>query len=1064
MKKDKKKGVKKAGVIVWGSVTTFFVVLLIVVSVLTMSTFYDIICIVLGGPKADYSLRKDASYIADYESKDDVLKAANDLNTEVCEEGIVLLKNENNALPLRTPESKQDKASQKPRVSVFGKNSVDLVYGGSGSGGSDSSKAKTIYDSLKKAGYETNPELQKFYKNSSRSGAKRKQSGDDLDSGDTVVLSTGETPQSKYDSAVKKSYASYNDAAIVVFSRVGGEGFDLPRSMKGATGARQATDHYLQLDQNETDLLAAVCNGDFKKVIVVLNTGSQMELGFLTDPAYYAYQEKIDAALWMGFPGGSGVMALGSVLNGNVNPSGRTVDTYAADLKKDPTWNNFGDNLITGNMNKKVQGGDQYNLGNALQLFYFVDYEEGVYVGYKYYETRGVTDGEDWYKKNVVYPFGYGLSYTDFTWTIEDKSSIENVTISKDGKYTVSVRVTNNGSVAGKDVVQLYGHAPYTTGGIEKPEEVLLDFAKTPLIQPGDSKVVTLTFDPYYLASYDYKDRNGNLYKGYELDAGDNYALYVSKNAHDKAFTIPFKSGNIRYEYSTVNPDVKVENLYTDQEQYFNSDEQLSTVLSRADWEGTWPTAPTAEERSVDSDFIKALKDTTHNNPHVDEYYEMEMPWFDVDHGLTFRSVLEKDENGKYFADYDNPIWYDLLEQCSVEDLIKLCDAGGFQTARIDSIKKAPTNDTDGPAGFTNFMSQDGTYYGTCHYCSETVMSSTWNVELIEELGKMVGNEGLIGATEGEGNGLPYTGWYAPGVNIHRSAFGGRNFEYFSEDGVLNGKMAAAEIKGCQSKGVYCYVKHFALNEQETHRSIGGDCSWVTEQAMREIFLRPFELAVKEGGTRAMMSSFNRIGTRWTGGDYRLLTQILREEWGFKGMVITDFNTIDYMNTRQMAYAGGDLNLIALTGTKLWADEGDTADMIVLTRNAKNILYTVANSNYMNGDVNGYTMPWWQILIIVLDCVIPVGMAVWGFFAIRKYIKRRKAFKAAAATQGVDGGENVSGVEINESVQTDGAEVIDIDADGLQPETAPADGAEQGGEQLEVTQTDDGEEKGDGIN
>lgn len=994
MTKSEKKRNGKVGFIVWTAVSAFLVVLLIVATILTSTAFYDIICIVLGGERADYRLRADAPYAADYDSKKDVLTAADALNERICEEGFVLLKNENGALPMYTPRSPEGKKTDgKPKISVFGKNSVNIAFGGSGSGGGDTRDAVGLYDSLTAAGYDVNPVLEKFYSDDKQSGKKRSANSDDLDSGDTVVLSTAETPQDKYTAAVKDSYAEYSDAAVIVFTRIGGEGFDLPRSMKGATGARDENDHYLQLDRNETDLLKAVCAESFKRVIVVLNTGSQMELGFLEDPDHYAYQSKIDAAIWMGLPGNSGAAALGRILNGSVNPSGRTVDTYAADFKKDPTWNNFGDNLIVGDANKKIQGGDQYSLDGKPQLYYFVDYEEGVYVGYKYYETRGVTEGDEWYKDNVVYPFGYGLSYTSFEWTVDSDSSIRNRSITKDGKYEIKIKVTNTGSVKGKDVVQLYGHAPYTPGGVEKPERVLLDFAKTKEIEPGgtDYDIVTLAFDPYYLASYDYKDRNGNGFKTYELDAGD-YELYVAKNSHDRTFTIPFSSAGIIYDKSTVNGDVTVENRYTDKEKYFNSDEQLSTVLSRADWEGTWPTSPTDGERAVDGDFIDALKDVSTNNP--TDYSEMEMPWFDEPAEMTFRDILQEDDEGRLYADYDNPDWETLLSQCSAQELIRLCDAGGFQTARIDSIGKAKTNDTDGPAGFANFMDKAGTFYGTCHYCCETIMSSTWNTELIEELGVMVGNEGVIGATEGKGNGLPYTGWYAPGVNIHRSPFGGRNFEYFGEDGILSGKIASAEIRGCQSKGVYCYVKHFALNEQETHRSIGGDCSWVTEQAMREIFLKPFEIAVKEGGTRAIMSSFNRIGTRWTGGDYRLLTEILRNEWGFKGMVITDFNTNDYLNTRQMAYAGGDLNLIALTGTKLWADESDTGDMIVLMQNAKNILYTVANSNYMNGDVLGYKLPLWQVWLIVADCVIPVLLAAWGFFAVGKFVGKGDSFKA----------------------------------------------------------------------
>lgn len=979
---NKKKS--KASLIIWGAVSAVAIGLFTTATILATGQFYDIICITLGGERANYKLREDAPYVSDYHSKSEVLKAANELTEEVCSEGFVLLKNENNALPLKTPVS-DNTLHSKPKVSIFGKNSVNLAYGGSGSGGGDTSKSKTIYESLEAAGYETNPILKSFYENASQSGNKRDENSSDLDSGDTVILSTGETSQSKYTEAVKQSYEEYADAAFVVFTRVGGEGFDLPRSMKGATGARNETDHYLQLDQNETDLLKAVCSGPFKHVVVLLNTGSQMELGFLKDSDYYAYQSKIDAAIWMGFPGNNGIMALGKVLNGEVNPSGKTIDTYASDFKKDPTWNNFGDNLITGNSSKGIQGGDQYSLNGENKLYYFVDYEEGEYVGYRYYETRGYTDGEDWYNDNVIYPFGYGLSYTTFSWSVT--GDLTNKVINGDQKYTIKVKVTNTGDVPGKDVVELYGSAPYVTGGIEKPYEVLVDFAKTSLLSPGESQELSLTFDPYYLASYDAKDANGNGKKGYELDGG-NYNLFVSHDAHNQEKSIPFSVADdgIFYDEDPVtgNP---VTNRYTDQEEYFNSDEQLSTVLSRSDWEGTWPTSPTGEERSVDEAFIDALKDTSTNNP--TDYSSEEMPWFEEENGVSFRDILQEDENGHLYADYDDDLWEDILSQCSAKELIELCDAGGFQTAKIASIAKAKTNDTDGPAGFANFMDKAGTFYDTCYYCSETVMSSSWNTSLIEEVGKMVGNEGIIGATEGKGNGLPYSGWYAPAINIHRSPFGGRNFEYFSEDPILSGKIAAAEIQGCQSKGVYCYVKHFALNEQETHRSIGGDCSWVTEQSMREIFLRPFEIAVKEGKTRAMMSSFNRIGTRWTGGDYRLLTEILRNEWGFRGMVITDFNTIDYLNTKQMAYAGGDLNLIALTGTKLWADEADTGDMIVLKQCAKNILYTVANSNYMNGDVIGYKLPIWEIILFIVEAVVAAGLLVYGFFVIRGYVKKK---------------------------------------------------------------------------
>ena len=921
----------------------------------------------------------------------------------------MLLKNENGALPIKTSKSDTNIPAEKnPKISVFGQNSINIAYGGSGSGGGNTGDAVDLYTALANAGYAVNPTLKQLYE---KSGVKRTQNSGDLDSGDTVFLSTGELPVDRYGS-VKSSFAEYRDAALVVFTRIGGEGSDLPRSMKGQAGARNDDDHYLQLDKNETELLEMVCSSGFEKVIVVINSAGAMELGFLEKPDYYAYQSGIDAALWIGFPGNSGLNALGNILNGNVNPSGRTVDTYVTDLKKDPTWFNFGDN--------NSADGDQYTLDGKPQLYYFVDYEESVYVGYRYYETRGVTDGESWYDKAVVYPFGYGLSYTKFEWELADASAVSGKTITKDGKYEIKVKVKNIGDVAGKEVVQLYGHAPYTPGKIEKPEEILLDFAKTPMLYPasdGDtaekpnSATVTLTFDPYYLASYDYKDANGNGYKGFELDAGD-YALYISENAHDKKFAVPFSSTNIRYGYSTVNADVKVENRYTDcEDEMFDSDLGLETVLSRSDWGKTFPARPTAEERAMSSELYDALRDVSTNNPHVEEYENTEVPWFGVSEiSLTLRNLLTNEETGEYGSvDYDDVRWEELLDKCTEDELVNMYDYGAFTSAKVLSINKPATNDTDGPSGFTNFMSKDGTYHGTCFYCSEPVMAATWNEELVEELGVTVGNEGIWGA-DGKGNLMPYSGWYAPGVNIHRSPFGGRNAEYFSEDGVLNGKMAAAEIRGCRSKGVYCFVKHFALNEQETHRSINGDVTWATEQSMREIYLRAFEIAVKDGDATAVMSSFNRIGTRWTGGDYRLLTEILRDEWGFKGMVICDFNTVpQYMNSRQMAYAGGDLNLVAYDPVS-WYERGNTADAVVLRKCAKNVMYTVANSNAMNREIVGYSLPIWTIVLIVVDVAAFVGICVWGFFAVRGFVLGRKRGNAEIAES----------VEADEGANNDG--------------------------------------------
>lgn len=953
---------RKKAIRIWAGCSAGVMILLIVLTVLTQFVMADVLSSLLGRDVAVYAEGVTPLYTTEYASKDEVYTAANKLNEQVCEEGFVLLKNERNALPLAGGS----------RISVFGKNSVNLAYGGSGSSGGDKSMAVDLYTSLEQAGFTVNPVLKRFYEDSNRSGKPRSANSSNLDDGNTVFYATGETPQNLYTEDVKASYANYSDAALVVFTRIGGEGFDLPRSMKGMEGARNDDDHYLQLDQDETDLLKAVCEENFGKVIVIINSGSAMELAFLTHPDYYAYQEKIDAAIWMGFPGASGSSALGRILNGEVNPSGRTVDTYAVNFKNSPIWRNFGDNLVSGS-----DSGDRY-LGIGSENYYFVDYEESIYVGYRYYETRGADDPQ-WYAQEVVYPFGYGLSYTTFEWKLVDASAIANTVLEgvEDAKQ-LRVQVKNTGSVAGKDVVQLYGHAPYTEGGIEKSEVVLLDFVKTPLLQPGEECVVTLTFQPYLLASYDYLDKNENWENCYELEAGA-YSLYVSKNAHDRAMAIPFTVSEdiiIASDLLTGNP---VENRYTDVD-LDSADYHLQTLLSRSDWEGTMPEAPTVEDRTVSEAYLEALQNTAHNNENADSYYDEEMPLFDqTSSELVLRDMLlnadgktVRDEKGRYVA-YDDPRWDELLSKLSLADMVKMCNMGAFKTNELPAIGKPTTNDTDGPTGFTNFMDRSGIYWKCCYYCAEVVMASTWNQDLMEQIGEMVGAEGLIGAA-GRGNNLPYSGWYAPGVNIHRSPFGGRNFEYFSEDGVLNGKMAAAEIRGCSSKGVYCFVKHFALNEQETHRSSNGSGTWVTEQAMRELYLKPFEIAVKEGNTTAIMSSFNRIGTRWTGGDYRLCTQILRDEWGFEGMVITDFNTTSYMNLEQMAYAGGDLNLgndmtLPDVISPRWCDADDAADVQILRNNVKNILFTVVNSNAMNASVDHYRPAWWKIAVYALDAV-----------------------------------------------------------------------------------------------
>ncbi|MBQ8159428.1 MAG: glycoside hydrolase family 3 C-terminal domain-containing protein [Clostridia bacterium] len=966
MPKEKKRH-KNVAIKVWAVVSILVLLIGIVLNQLAtnrdsryyLGSFFDVF---FGGQRPIY----DSSVVSMYpaqkaKTKDEALLNAQNMNVRLAQEGFVLLKNESSALPLR----------QGAKISVFGKNSVNLSYGGSGSGGFDTSNHRDLYDALSEAGFQTNPTLKAFYENSSQSGAARAANSSDLDSGGNQVIATAETPQSRYTNDVKNSYRNYADAALVVITRIGGEGFDLPRYQGNTEGAVSPDSHYLELDRNELDLLSAVCDAGFEHVIVLFNIPSSFEAAFLNDPAYAS---RIDAAIWIGFTGSNGILALGDILNGSVNPSGHLVDTWAADFTANPAFQNFGTGVGPDHT-------DKYDGG----MYYSVDYEEGIYVGYRYYETRGLTDGEAWYRENVVFPFGYGLSYTTFDWEVSGPDITE---ITPDGVTSVDVTVKNTGSVAGKDVVQLYATAPYTEGGIEKAYKVLVSYGKTRLLNPGESETLTLTFDPYTAASYDYRDANGNGFCGYELEAGD-YILHVAKNAHETVQEIVLTlEENIQYGEDPVTGE-EVVNRYTGLTDILDSDWQLSDQLSRADWEGTWPTPQGDQEHAGDARLYEEIRNIEHNNP-TDFEEEEYLPWLGSEVVTRLRDLLpeERTENGYHaIVDYDDDRWEEITDACTEEEIMALLNNAAYHTLPIESIGLPATLHGDGPSGFTCFLNRDQVN-GTCQYVSEPVMASTWNDELIEEMGEALGEEGILGDRT---TGQPYTSIYAPGVNIHRLPFGGRCSEYFSEDPFISGMMAAAEIRGLQSRGVLPMVKHFAANEQETHRSIGGDLSWVTEQALREIYLKSFEYAVKRGESRGVMTSFNRIGTRWTGGDYRLVTEILRNEWGFRGAVICDFNTIpQYMIPKQMYYAGGDLDLATLNSA-MWtdADSSDTADAVVMARAAKNVMYALVNSNAMNAEVIGYEPPVWHTYLRYLNMAGIALIVLWGIWAIAHSIRKK---------------------------------------------------------------------------
>ena len=980
-------------------VSVSLIALFIAITVLANTVLYDLFISVLGKRNIK-NFGGGIYYTSDYEDKADAFKKANALNEKICEEGFVLLKNENNVLPLENAK----------KISVFGKNSVNLAYGGSGSGAfTVTDKTPTIYQSLEKAGFECNPTLKAFYGDTGQSGSGRA-TNPKMDNGRSTVagFGTGETPQSRYTAAIRSSYKDYPDAAIVVVTRIGGESFDLPRTMIDTAGAMSENDHYLELDKNEQDMLVDVC-ANFDKVILIVNSSATMELGFLDGiddnddtvvEGMKGISEKIDGAVWIGGPGYSGILALGKILRGTVNPSGKTVDTYQRDFTKDPTYQNFADQL--------VKNGNEYLVSDGTRpavVEHYVDYEESIYVGYRYYETRGFTDGEQWYKNNVVYPFGYGLSYSNFSWKIDDMSfkdgELLNWSEDSDRKFTVKVSVTNaaTSKYAGKDVVQVYMTAPYAADKVEKAYVTLVGFAKTPSLRPGETKQVTVTFNGYDFASYDYAGLSGG---GYVLDAGD-YEVKVMKNSHELVASSKFTLGNaVKYTKDPVT-NTEVKNLYDDVS--FEENYGLDSLLKRTDWNGTFPVnevlGGSNAERTVTPEFMSKIKSTETNNPIVGE--QVEMPTVADIASPTgtlelFRLIefdandeVMRDDAGTIIVDYNDEKWSEYLDLLTANEMMDFTMKGAFQTIALESIGMFPTFSTDGPAGFVYFMAafeSQNPVHDTCSYASECVIASTWNVELAYDMGVSVGNEGIIGNERGDKR--PYSGWYAPAVNIHRTPFSGRNFEYYSEDPLISGKLAAQVIKGARSKGVYCQLKHFAVNDQETNRS--GVCTWLTEQSLREIYLKPFEIAVKEGGAIGIMSSFNRIGSLWTGGDYRLLTQILRQEWGFKGMVITDFNTEPFMDTRQMTYAGGDLNLATMPTA--WTPK-TAADFTVLRNAVKNVLYATSRSNAMNGcGEGGYYIvyyAWWEVLIVWLDIAVGVGVAVWGVFAILKMKKKLKA-------------------------------------------------------------------------
>ena len=812
---------------------------------------------------------------------------------ELVQEGAVLLKDQNNALPL----------AEGTAVNLFGYGSVDPIYGGSGSGASDTSSNIDLVTGLTNAGFSVNQELVDFYKKSGVSRAAQK-------GFEGSNFTPAEVPAEKYTDTLLQNAKAFSDVAIVTISRVGGEGGDLPQDMYAA-GYSKTDDgkHYLELTQDEEDLLALVKAQGFDKVIVLINSSNAMELGFLEDDA-------IDAALWIGSLGSTGFNAVGEILSGKVNPSGRLSDTYAYDLTSAPAYWNAGD----------------FTYANLKH--HYVEYAEGIYVGYRFYETRyvdnttGVCD-EAAYAKAVQYPFGYGLSYTTFEQSIADYKTT-------DSAIEMTVEVKNTGAVAGKDVVQVYYTAPYTIGGIEKSHVVLAGFAKTGLLQPGASEKVTITFAPEDMASY---DETGA--KAYVLEAG-TYQIKLMNNAHDvidqREYEVP---ATITYSGDNARSTdlVAATNEFEDVAQG-----QIKQYVSRADWEGTLPTTRT-DGKAASPETVAAKENTP-----VYENNDSDQPITIADHGLTLEDMTG--------LDYDDPKWNDLLEQLSVDDMTNMISNGGWSTPEVASVGKPATNDLDGPAGINSLVSN----LKGVSFPSEVIVGSSWNTDLAQRFGTAFGAEAAANHV---------VGLYAPGMNIHRTPFSGRNFEYYSEDGLLSSKMGAAMVQGVDSQGVYTYIKHFALNDQESNRlSISV---WANEQSIREIYLKPFELSVKEGGTTAVMSSYSRLGNTWAGASKALLTDVLRNEWGFHGMVVTDsaMGNTGWMDVNLAIRAGGDM-MLCLMGVKL--DSSSNTAQQAMRRACHNILYTQANSIAIAAAVDN--TPYWLILLAIVDSILLIAIVL----------------------------------------------------------------------------------------
>lgn len=875
--------------------------------------------------------------ITKYTLSDATVSKANELAKDVQSEAVTLLKNDDSNLPLSGK-----------KVNVFGWGSTNPVYGGTGSGSmSKQYKTVSLLDGMKQAGLKTNTELSKLYTDYRKDRPEVGMFAQDW--------TLPEVPAKQYSDKLVSDAKDFSDEAVVVLTRVGGEGADLPTDMKakGITYKNNSKDYddfqkgesFLQLSKTERDMIDLVTS-NFKKVTLVYNGANTFQFDFLND------YPQIQSVVWCPPAGQTGFSALGEVLAGETNPSGKTSDTFLKNLTKSVSYNNFGKFEYT-NMADKAAKYKGFTGDDVTAIPGFVNYSEGIYVGYKFYETAS-DEGLINYDDTVAFPFGYGLSYTSFDQKLDSVKY-------KGGKVTVTATVTNTGDKAGKDVVEVYYNPPYTDGGIEKASKNLAGFEKTKELQPGESQKVTVKFDDDDMASYDYKGA-----KAYVLEKGD-YDISIQSDSHHvidhKAITV---KDTVTYD-SDSNTHNGDKTVATNQ---FDDVAGDVTYLSRADHFANYKEATAAPTNFKMSDKVK---ETFYNNSNYDpkkfDKDSDKMPTTGAKNGLKLSDM--------YGKDYDDADWDKLLDQLTFDDMDNLIANGGYGTQALKSVGKIQLTDADGPASLNNNF----TGVGSIGFPASTAFACTWNKDLAKQFGEMIGDMA---------HDMHVAGWYAPAMNIHRNAFSGRTFEYFSEDSLLSGVMASSEISGAKSKGVYSFMKHFALNDQETKRT-EMLCTWTNEQAMREIYLKPFEMSVKEGGAQAVMSSFNYIGNTYAGADSALLQTVLRGEWGFKGFVLTDyFGGYGYQNADQEVRAGNDSMLATTKITNHITDKSATS-VKAMRQAAHNILYTAANSwQYANGEPKVATPIWKTAMYVAwgVTAVLVIGLEI---VAIKRYLNRKKA-------------------------------------------------------------------------